>query len=453
MRLFTLFSAFIFSLIGASCAYSAIPNAPLHSDVQTVHAAPPVENKFSEAQQEKIQTLLNNWRVRTAIPGATLSIYIPAQNSRLTINSGTTMARGGQSITDSTWYQAGSISKSFTAAIILDLEAKGKLNINDPITKYLPQYPQWKSVTIRELLNHTSGIFNYTAAGIFNRIRSAQPRAEFTPAQLVAIATRQHSYFPPGKGWKYSNTNYVLAGMIIEKVTGQPMMEVMNYYLHRGGFHMDLSNTYYAPGLYSGALMARMAYGYSSSGIDTTYDNMSWAYTAGAIVTTTQDLLTWWHGLFQGNILPKAQMDQMMTLVCEASSENCRAGQLITHISNNPSSKGYGLGIIKSGFGSQKIGPVWWHNGSTRGYKALVMWFPQNDIYMALTINRDPGYLLKPELPLIRRVLAVLVPGLSVPAYEPAPHHHVVHHKHAVKRHHSVAKKNHHVEKKKEHKR
>jgi CubicO group peptidase (beta-lactamase class C family) len=235
-------------------------------------------------------------------------------------------------------------------------------------------------------------------------------------------------YFPPGKGWKYSNTNYVLAGMIIQQVTGRPVSDVMNHYLH-GGVRLNLLNTYYLPGMYSNAFLNRMAHGYNSEGMDVTDDNMSWAYTAGAIVTTTQDLLSWWRDLFQGNLLPQAQMDEMMSLVCEGDSPTCTAGQPMPHLADGDIDKGYGLGIIQNSFGSQNIGTVWWHNGSTAGYKAIVMWFPKSDIYMALTINRDPGYLLKPGLPIIHNVLNVLIPDAEWHLAHPKPVHHLLYHK------------------------
>jgi len=399
------------------------------------------EDALTPVKQSEIQKILSDWRARTGIPGATLSIYMPGNDYPVTFNSGRTMFGGGQEVSDDTLYQAGSITKSFTSAIILKLEAAGKLNIDDPITEYLPQYPQWKNITIRQLLNHTSGIFNYTEAGLFNEIRK-NPRTGFTPEQLVAIAAHHPNYFFPGHGWKYSNTNYVLAGMIIEKVTGQPINDVMNYYLHHGGWPLNLANTYFASGMYTNNFISRMAHGYSSAGADATYDNMSWAFTVGAIVSNTQDLLTWWRALFEGHVLPEAQMKEMMTLVCDAYSPECVRGQPVPHVADGSNGKGYGLGIIQSGLGSEKIGTVWWHNGATRGYKAIVMWFPKSDIYMALTINRDPGYLLKPTLPVIEHVVSILIPSAEWRLAHPAPHHRLFHtrKKHGTK----LAEKSHH---------
>lgn len=391
---------------------------------------PPVNEK-------KIQKLLENWRASSGIPGAALSIYTPNYDEPLTFSSGTSQFRGGAPINNKTLFQAGSITKSFTSMIILKLESEGKLNIDDPITRYLPQYSKWRNISIRQLLNHTSGIPNYTSTGIFNRIRKETPQAGFTHEQLVNMVGSR-LLFEPGRGWKYSNTNYILAGMIIEKVTGSTAGQIMNQYIHSNAA-VDLLNTQYFSGLYPETTISRMAHGYNSTGKDVTYDNMSWASTAGAIVTTSEDLLTWWYDLLQGKILPQTQLQKMMSLVCEGRTTNCRSGQPIPHIREGESGYGYGLGIIQMSSGSSSIGPVWWHNGTTAGYRAIVMWFPKSDIYMALTINQGPGYLLKPTLPFVRNVISVLLTDAN-PSFATTVKHKMKKYSHPVRHHHKKSK-------------
>lgn len=364
-----------------------------------------------QVNSDKIQRILNNWRASSGIPGAALSLYVPGHAEPLTFASGTSQARGGRNVDRNTLFQAGSITKSFTSMIILKLEAEGRLHIEDPITKYLPQYPQWSNVTIRQILNHTSGIPNYTATGRFNLIRKQTPTAGFSPAQLVSLVGKGR-LFAPGKGWKYSNTNYVLAGMIIEKVTGNSVSNIMNNYIH-SRTAVDLLNTYYISGMYPESTISRMAHGYTAAGEDTTYHDMSWASTAGAVVSTSEDLLAWWYDLLQGKILPPAQLQKMMTLVCEGRTSNCQSGQAIPHIRTGEVGYGYGLGIIQMSSGSSAIGPVWWHNGTTAGYRAIVMWFPKSDIYMSMTVNQGAGAFLKPTMPIVRNVMAALVSGIQ----------------------------------------
>lgn len=370
---------------------------------------------MTPTQAQQIQSLLNRWRARLRIPASALSISLPGCKP-ITFVSGTTMLGGSQTITSNTLFQAGSISKSFTSMIMLQLAAQGKIHLDDSITQYLPQYPKWSRVTIRELLNHTSGIFDYTKTAKFKLIREDNPKAQITPAEMVYMASLYPAYFSPGKGWKYSNTNYVLAGMIIEAITHQSASNVINYYLRENQM-LHLPNTFYLPSLYSPAEVARMAHGYDMDDMDVTTHNMSWAYTAGAFVSTTEDLIAWWKSLFQNRILPKQQLAQMMSLVYEHTSKErgCIAGRSASHLNASQTETRYGLGISQSATGSSEMGTTWWHNGSTQGYKAIVMWFPKSNIYMSLMINRDPGFLFTPKLPLVRNTLHVLLANHCVP--------------------------------------
>lgn len=375
----------------------------------------PALANMTPTQARQIQSLLNCWRARLRIPASALSISIPGYKP-ITFVSGTTTLGGSQSITSSTLFQAGSISKSFTSMIILQLAAQGKIHLDDPIIRYLPQYPKWNRVTIRELLNHTSGIFDYTKTAKFKLIREDNPKAQISPAEMVYMASAYPAYFSPGKGWKYSNTNYVLAGMIIEAITNQSASNTINYYLRENQM-LHLPNTFYLPSLYSPAEIARMAHGYDTDDIDVTTNNMSWAYTAGAFVSTTEDLVVWWKSLFQNQILPKQQLAQMMSLVYEHTSKEhgCIAGRSASHLNAWQIETRYGLGISQSATGSSEIGTAWWHNGSTQGYKAIVMWFPKSNIYMSLMIDRDPGFLLTPKLPIVRNTLHVLLSTSCTP--------------------------------------
>ncbi len=358
--------------------------------------------------EEKIQKILNKWRSSSGISAASLSVYMPGHSGPLTFTSGTSQNRGGFKVDKNTLFQAGSITKSFTSIIILKLEAEGRLSINDPITHYLPQYPQWNNVTIRQLLNHTSGIPNYTNTGRFNLIRKKTPTSGFSPAQLVNLAGKRR-LFAPGKGWKYSNTNYVLAGMIIEKVTGNSVQNIMKNFISSSS-KAELPNTFYISGKYPDTTISRMAHGYTSDGKDVINHDMSWASTAGAVVSTSEDLLMLWYDLLQGKILPPKQLKKMMSLVCEGRTSNCLSGERIPNIKAGEVGYGYGLGIIQMCSGSSSVGPVWWHNGTTAGYRAIVMWFPKSDIYMSLMVNRGAGYLLKPTVPIIRNIMSVLDP-------------------------------------------
>jgi len=159
---------------------------------------------------------LTTRRTAEHISAVSLRITFPGTRPAISLAGGTTRYDGGPPVPASALWQIGSNTKAFTAVILLQLEAEGKLSIDDPIGTWLPQYPAWRHITIRQLLDMTSRIPNYTSEPTFAAALAANPSARFTTAQLVSYVAG----LPLGpKGWHYTNTDYILAQMIIEKVT------------------------------------------------------------------------------------------------------------------------------------------------------------------------------------------------------------------------------------------
>src|SRR5579863_6061115 len=183
-----------FGLMGAP-AWGATSDAALRSSLQAdVHAY-----LASRAKAEHISAV-------------SLSINLPGAPSNINITAGTTQYGGRQPVTPDDLYQIGSNTKAFTAAILLQLEAAGKLSINDPLGKFLPQYPAWKSVSIKRLLDMTSDIPSYDNTVACMAQMAAHPEARFTLAQLVHYVYPTTAGAPkPTHGWSYSNTNYILS--------------------------------------------------------------------------------------------------------------------------------------------------------------------------------------------------------------------------------------------------
>jgi D-alanyl-D-alanine carboxypeptidase len=171
-------------------------------------------------QVEKVQAALKTWlAARAPIEKVTgIAAYISFGGAGPAIEAfagkvGREADAG--SVDQDTLYHMGSTSKSFTVAVILKLEAAGKLSIDDPLGKWLPEYPAWKDVTIRRLLNMTSGIPNYSETEWMSRAWADEPKRDFTFKELVAAAYPSGTNkLPVKEGYFYSNTNYVLAGMI-----------------------------------------------------------------------------------------------------------------------------------------------------------------------------------------------------------------------------------------------
>jgi D-alanyl-D-alanine carboxypeptidase len=215
-------------------------------------------------------------------------------------------------------FRIGSASKTFIATVLLQLAGAGRLSLNDTVAHWLPGVVSGhgndgSQITVRELLQHTSGIYDYTQD--FPEVASAAGFqagrfTTYTPAQLVAIAMRHKPAFAPGTSWSYSNTNYILAGMIISKITGRSWEQEVGQRIIRplGLRHTITPYTYPSiPGPHMD--------GYSSLGsgpaINVTVANMTYAGAAGALISTTADLTRFYQALIGGRLLRPAQLAEM----------------------------------------------------------------------------------------------------------------------------------------------
>ncbi|WP_374772784.1 beta-lactamase family protein [Streptomyces sp. NBC_01310] len=219
-------------------------------------------------------------------------------------------------------FRIGSATKTFTATVVLQLVGEGRMSLDDTVEHWLPGVVSGNGndgskITIRQLLQHTSGIFNYTAD--LPELASTEDfqagrYTTYTPAQLVAIATRHAPDFAPGTGWNYSNTNYILAGMVIDRVTGHTWQdEVTRRIIRPLGLHRTST-----PGT-NPSIPGPHLHGYSNFGsgptIDITAFNPSAAGAAGEIISTTTDLTTFYTALMRGRLLAPAQLAQMQATV------------------------------------------------------------------------------------------------------------------------------------------
>jgi len=224
----------------------------------------------------------------------------------------------------------GSITKSFTAAIILQLESENKIKLNDTLGKYLPQYSDWSSVTIRQLLNMTAGIFDYSNdSTAFEKKLASNIYQQWSPEELIKFSYNNteksencpkggNTCFAPGAGYYYSNADYILLEMIISKITGHTFeQEIYDRLLGPSSRLGRLNNTYYVPDTYPAGIALRMVRRYDPTLGDITFMNMSWAGPAGANISNTADLVDWARLLFQTReVLPEQQSNMLTQLIC-----------------------------------------------------------------------------------------------------------------------------------------
>lgn len=259
-------------------------------------------------------------------------------------------------------FRMGSNTKTFVAVVMLQLVQEGKIRLDDTVDHWLPGVVSGNGndgtqITIRNLLQHTTGIFDYTnalLAGLTPETFEQLRFEHFDPDQLVAIAMAHSPSFAPGAGWSYSNTNYILAGMIIKKVTGR----VWSAEVHaRILAPLGMAQTF-APGDWTD-LPAPHADGYqtfTADGplVDVTLANYTLADAAGALVTTTRDLTRFWRALQSGKLLGPAAMADMHTTVDATELQAVIPGVR------------YGLGILS--VPTSCGGSYWGHLGDAFGF-------------------------------------------------------------------------------------
>jgi D-alanyl-D-alanine carboxypeptidase len=281
-------------------------------------------------------------------------------------------------------FRIGSTTKTFVATVVLQLVGEGRLSLDDTVDRWLPGVVSGHGndgsrVTVRELLQHTSGIYNYT--NDFPALAStagfqAHRFDTYTPQQLVAIAMRHAPNFAPGTGWSYSNTNYILAGMIIEAVTGHSWAREVNARIIRP---LRLRHTI-TPGT-DPSIPGPHADGYSNFGsgptIDVTAWNPSGADSAGSMISTTADLNRFLAALVRGRLLRPAQLTAMEATV--------PAPELATVI---PGAR-YGLGL---GWAPLSCGGGYYsHPGDVPGYHTRNGITPNGQRSVVVSVTGDGG--------------------------------------------------------------
>ena len=247
--------------------------------------------------------------------------------------------------------RVGSITKTVMAVIALQLKREGKLAFDDTIESWLPGLvPGGSAITLHMLLNHTSGIFNYTDDPDFFAAALADPYRRWSHRELIDFGVANPPVFPPGTSWSYSNTGYILLGLVLQKASGQSISELVQRRVTRP---LHLSNTYFAN---SAPFRGPYAHGYAPPGLfgsgytDTSRWTPTWAWAAGALVSNTTDLATFYQALLSGRLLPPALLREMTTTV-------------------NPfPGAGYGLGILTI---DTPCGTIWGHTGGIPGYVTI----------------------------------------------------------------------------------
>ncbi|WP_163508329.1 serine hydrolase domain-containing protein [Fodinicola acaciae] len=269
-------------------------------------------------------------------------------------------------------YRIGSNTKTMTAVVVLQLAAQRKLALDAPVDRWLPGLLPDHRITVRHLLQHTSGLhqdqrlWKTVDDVVDGRFR------QYAPEELVRAAlTNPAPMPPPGTTFEYSNTNYVVLGMLVEKITGNSIGAELRDRIFRP---LGLADTYFADG--TAYLAGRHLNGYvplepGKPLVDFTVYNPSWAWSAGAVVSTVDDQARFLRGLITGRLLPRRWVAQMMDV----------------------RGHGYGLGLMPVSVPCVPGGLVWGHNGMVLGYGSVVFSTPdgRTQVAGAETLSHDPN--------------------------------------------------------------
>jgi D-alanyl-D-alanine carboxypeptidase len=355
------------------------------------------------AQVERVQAALDEWLAARApiekVTGAATYISFGAAGPAIEAFAGKVGREPDAGPVDQdTLFQMGSTSKSFTAAVILQLEAAGKLSIDDPLGKWLPEYPAWKDVTIRRLLNMTSGIPNYSETEWMSEAWAKEPTRALTLKELVEAAyPTATNKLPVSEGYHYSNTNYILAAMIAEKATGKSFRDLVHELVIEP---QGLTSTFYEASTYPEAVVKRLSHGYFENeacaeyqpdcketwnapliGRDVREASVSWMQAAGGAVANARDVDRWMRAVFGGKVVPPKQQREWTELI------STKTGEPIATVSKEDPG-GFALGIAERILGP--LGAQWFYEGESLGFRTVYVWVADEDLMITVQTNTQP---------------------------------------------------------------
>ncbi|MET8874993.1 serine hydrolase domain-containing protein [Nocardia sp. NPDC004604] len=405
-------------LIVMGCGTATDSGGSSGSTHSTVSGGAHAEPAYVAGLRSAIATVMKD----NVIPGAVVVVRSGKQGDwSEAFGSRSVDAREPMSVGD--YFRVGSNTKTMTATVILRLVQEGKLALDDPIDKYWPGVPNGDRITIAQLSEMRSGLYSYTFDPEFNATLDSEPQKVWTPEELLAIAFAHPVDFQPGEKFEYSNTNTILLGLVIEKVTKMTAAESFRQHIFEplGLKHMSL------PAVADSSIPDPHPQGYSFgtnvSTIETfalpaaeqaaavagtlkpndeTNASPSWAWTAGGAISTAEDLATYVKALVGGGLL-------------DAKMQKTRLDSIQPIDPTDPENAGYGLGIAR--FGPHLIG----HDGQIPGFMTFMGYDSVSDLTIAIctnlaTVPSGEGS----ALVLLKAMLPVFYGADAVPGRDPA---------------------------------
>ena len=331
--------------------------------------------------KKDIQLKLDEWHKAAKFPGATVGVALPNGES-FGLAVGYSDRESKTPIKPTDRMPAGSTGKTFAAAMAMQLIKDGKLSLDDKIEKYLGKEPWFgrlpngRDVTVRMLMNHTSGIVRYEFKKEFTDFLTANPYKVWTPEDRLTYLFDEKPPFEAGKGWEYSDTNYIVLGMIMERITGKQFYdEARSRFIKK----FKLDNTI----AQEGPVMKGVVQGYAGAanpfgGKDAMIENGKFIvnpqleWTGGGWASTGEDLARWAKLMYEGKAFDPSMVPVMLEGVPARLGRDAK----------------YGLGVILR---PTQAGPTYGHSGFFPGYLTDMMYFPEHKFAVAVQVNTSVG--------------------------------------------------------------
>jgi D-alanyl-D-alanine carboxypeptidase len=346
---------------------------------------PAPQGSRCEQLAPRLQRALEESASAEGIPGITVALRLP----ECTWQGATGLSRveSGTAMKVEDRLRAGSITKTFVAVVALQLQSEGKLSLEAPLSTWLPDFPRADRITVRQLLNHTSGTANYTQNPDFLAEVRNNPGKVWVTEEVIAYGAARSPAFEPGARWEYSNTNYLLLGHIIEAVSGTSVAQQLRTRIIEP---LHLMNT----GLDGAESLPPLTVGgYTRDAEGGAWVNLegllhpSAAGAAGALVSNADDLSRFFEALLAGDLLTAEQRAQMSQWVPAPDA-----------------TAGYGLGLVQW---VDPMAPMQGHDGQIPGFSAVAAWLPRQKASLAVMTNREgvalPGVTMRKLLEVLLR--------------------------------------------------
>jgi D-alanyl-D-alanine carboxypeptidase len=356
-----------------------------------------------ETLEARLQMRLDSIHRAGSFPGATLGVAL-RDGRTIALAVGQADTARDLPMSPAARMLQGSVGKTYVAAVALKLAREGKLELDAKVSRYLgdaswfSQLPNARDITVRMLMNHTSGIERYEFKQAVTDLITSEPDHVWTPEERVSYVLGDSAPFAAGAGWEYSDTNYILVGMIVERITRRPLYDVIRaQLLDPLGLHNTIpSDRRQLPGVVQGYAGPDNAFGGSDAMIvDGRFiinPQLEWA--GGGFASTTEDLARWARALWGGEVLDSVALAWHLEGVPARLGQNTR----------------YGLGVILR---ETSFGPARGHSGFFPGYLTEVMFFPDPGFAIALQVNTSVSSTLGAPLTRILLDLAGVVAAYS----------------------------------------